>query len=201
MTASRSTSDDAVISGAKQAQPHAWRELYALVSGRLTGWLRTQSMLDPALDVDDLANEAWMIAARRIAEFTGDTDDFAGWMFVIARNLVVNANRRSMRRNTIPTDVDPRLLESEPVGDDSAVDVDATDWVRRLMSHLSPREYDVVALVDVAGLDMETTSRLLGISRTAVKVAHHRAMKRLQSVLASQSGGTTVGQGRNAGGW
>ena len=73
----------------------AWRELYAALGGRIVGWLRSQPTLDSPLDAEDLANEAWLTAARRIAEFNGSTDDFAGWIFVIARNLALNTARRS----------------------------------------------------------------------------------------------------------
>jgi RNA polymerase sigma-70 factor (ECF subfamily) len=191
MAAHRSRRDDAVISAAKRGDAGAWRDLYGRLGGRLTGWLNTQSMLDPALDVDDLANETWSIAARKIAEFTGDGDDFAGWIFVIARNLTVNANRRSRRRDTFPTELDPRQLVRWDVHPDLTDEVVSNDVVRRLMSRLSPREYDVVALVDVAGLDIESASELLGLSRTAVKVAHHRAMKRLQAALSEDATSAT----------
>ena len=177
------TSDDAVIAAAKTGDPAAWRELYRRVGGRLYGWLGAQAMLDPAIDADDVANETWLTAARRIHEFAGDIDGFAGWLFVIARNLTTNVNRRSLRRGTTPIDTDPRQLVGESLDTDEGAIVDAADWARRLMSHLSGREYEVVALVDIACLDIATAAQVLGMSRTAVRVAHHRAMRRLRTVL------------------
>jgi RNA polymerase sigma-70 factor (ECF subfamily) len=150
--------DDEVVAAAKRGDPDAWRVLYTAVAARLMGWLRTQSMLDPALDADDIANESWLVAARRMSSFQGSTDDFAGWLFVIARNQIVNTNRRSIRRSTMPTDNDPRLLSDAPFTVDTQSDSDGGDDVRRLLSLLKPRERDVVACIDIMGLDIETTA-------------------------------------------
>jgi RNA polymerase sigma-70 factor (ECF subfamily) len=175
--------DDAVIAAAKSGDETAWRELYDTLGGRLIGCLRSQQTRDSATDAEDLASEAWMTAARRISEFHGTTDDFAGWIFVIARNVLVNTGRRSTRRATTPTSLDPReLVDDLPTNDETALVADR-DWIRRLLDVLSPREREVVACIDIAGLDVATTSSVLGIGRSAVKVAHHRALKRLHKIL------------------
>ena len=177
--------DDAVITAAKSGDEGAWRELYAALGGRLVGWLRSQPTLDSALDAEDLASETWLTAARRVNEFNGSTDDFAGWIFVIARNLALNTGRRSIRRATTPTPLDPREFVTEQTTSDEGAEVDSREWIRQLLDCLSSRERDVVACIDVAGLDVATTSRVLGIGRSAVRVAHHRAMKRLHAHLTA----------------
>ena len=177
--------DDDVVRAAKDGDPAAWRALYDAIAGRLVGWLRSQQTADAAVDADDIASEAWLAAARRIGEFTGSADDFAGWLFVVARNVKTNANRRSARRATMPTDLDPRLLVRHGAPDDMAV-VDAADWIRQLLSHLPARERDVVAAIDVAGLDIASTSQLLRMSRTAVRSAHYRGRRRLAAIVADE---------------
>jgi RNA polymerase sigma-70 factor, ECF subfamily len=178
--------DDAVIRAAKAGDPLAWRSLYADVDGRLVGWLRSQQSSDAAIDADDVASEAWMTAARRIAEFSGTADDFAGWIFVIARNIRANAHRRGVRRATHPTDADPRLLVRTAAPDDTEA-VDAADWIRRTLAILSDRERDVVAAIDIAGLDIAAGGRLLSMSRTAVRSAHYRARRRLAARLEEEA--------------
>lgn len=192
--------DDALVAAAKAGDPLAWRSLYEQVGGRLIGWLRTQAHLDGASDADDVANEAWFVAARRISEFVGTADDFAGWLFVIARNLTANANRRAMRRSTFPTDLDPRELVLDPGTADEGAVSDAREWTQQLLAQLPKRERDVVACIDVAGLDIEATSKVLGVSRPAVRVAHHRALKRLRSVLDSRAESGGAGPGESAAG-
>ena len=174
----RSDVDDDVIRAAKGGDPAAWRALYDAIAGRLVGWLRSQPNLDAALDADDVASEAWLAAARRIGEFTGTADDFAGWLFVVARNMMANANRRSVRRATLPTEIDPRLLVRNDSPDETSV-IEAAEWIRQTLSPLATRERHVIAAIDVAGLDTAATSRLLGISRSAVRSAHYRGRRRL----------------------
>jgi RNA polymerase sigma-70 factor (ECF subfamily) len=181
-----SSADHPLVAAAKRGDASAWRELYEQVGGRLFGWLRAQSLLDSAQDADDLASEAWLVAAGKIHAFAGGLDEFTSWIFVIGRNLVVNANRRARRRGTVPTDVDPRLLTSR-VDDarDAYAEAASGEWVRGVLSLLSPRERDVVAAIDVAGLDVASTCVVLGISPSAVRVAHHRAIRRLATILSA----------------
>ena len=125
---------------------------------------------------EDLCAETWLTAARRISEFSGTEEDFAGWLFGIARRLSANAHRRSRRRGTDPA-ADP-LVPGSVAGPEA--DLVGREAVTRALAGLSRRERDVVACIDVVGLDVESTARALGLSSVAVRVAHHRGLKRLR---------------------
>jgi RNA polymerase sigma-70 factor (ECF subfamily) len=56
--------------------------------------------------------------------------------------------------------------------------------VVRTLATLPPRERDVVGCRDVVGLDVEATATALGISSVAVRVAHHRGLRRLRDAAA-----------------
>lgn len=170
------TADDELIQRAKRGDSTAWRELYRAHAGRLVVWLRTRPSGDAAVAPEDLAAEAWLTAAEKIADFKGTGEQFAGWLFGIARNLHANAVRRSQRRGTQPA------AEPEPTTalDGPEPELVARDWVNRALAGLPPRERDVVACIDVVGLDVESTARALGISSVAVRVARHRGLARLR---------------------
>lgn len=53
--------------------------------------------------VDDLAQEALVIAYERMADFD-ETRDFGAWVRGIARNLVINERRKDARRKRILSD-------------------------------------------------------------------------------------------------
>jgi RNA polymerase sigma-70 factor (ECF subfamily) len=181
--------DDALVRRAKAGDQEAWGALYAAHAGRLVTWLRSLPTGDAASDCEDLAAEAWLTAARRISDFTGDASDFAGWLFGIARHLVWNQRRRSGRRGTVPYAVD--LAEPGMWGtseDTAAANAVGVDLTRRLLSLLPAREAEVVACLDVVGLDVGTVSAALGISRTAVRVAHHRALSKLRKLVPAAEG-------------
>ncbi|WP_165372478.1 RNA polymerase sigma factor [Nocardioides iriomotensis] len=172
-----------VVERARAGDAEAWRLLYDAYAGRLLVWLHTLGTGDVAAAAEDVAAEVWLTAARRIGSFRGDEQAFAGWLFGIGRHHVANVRRRSRRRATTPSDA-PSVDESWGVVDDVALTVVARDDVARLLALLPPREAEVVAAIDVAGLDAATTAAALGISPTAVRVARHRALGRLRTHLA-----------------
>lgn len=175
---------DDVVERARAGDEAAWGQLYAAHAGRLVTWLRSLPTGDAASDCEDVAAETWLTAARRIGEFSGDGSDFAGWLFGIARHLVWNQRRRTGRRATRPYAVD--LAEPGMWGvsdDETPVAALGLDAVRRVLAQLPTREAEVVACLDVVGLDVAGAAAALGISRTAVRVAHHRALTRLRRVL------------------
>ncbi len=173
------SADDDLVHAAKQGEPQAWRQLYRAHAGRLVAWLGARPAADAAYDPEDIAAEAWLTAAEKIASFTGTSDEFAGWLFGISRKLASNSQRKSRRRATYPAEMlpEPRLAEMSTGPEPQLV---STDWVHRLLATLPPREREVVACLDVAQFDVATTARILDMTQVAVRVAHHRAMKRLR---------------------
>jgi RNA polymerase sigma-70 factor (ECF subfamily) len=177
--------DDDTIRRAKAGEPGAWRELYVSHAGRLVVWLRSMPNADVATSPDDLAGEAWLIAAEKIGEFEGTESEFAGWLFGVGRHLAFNARRRSSRRATDPTASDAEELDS-PVADSSDQVADL-DWIRSVLDRLPQREREVVSCLDVVGLDVAATALALGLSRTAVRVAHHRGLARLRRLVPDRA--------------
>jgi RNA polymerase sigma-70 factor (ECF subfamily) len=174
--------DDHTIAGAKNGDHLAWHALYTAHAGRLLVWLRTLPSGDAGVAPEDLAAEAWLTAARKIADFQGSSADFAGWLFGIARLQARNAERRSSRRRTSPATTETLDLTHAahaPAADDVA---GSESWVSWLLSHLPERERQVVACLEVVGLDVASTAAALGMSGSAVRVAHHRALKRLRTL-------------------
>ena len=174
---------DDLIARAKQGDEGAWRDLYDANAGRLILWLRSRPSGDAAVAYDDIAAEAWLTAAQRIADFSGNGSDFAGWLFGIARNVVLNATRRSTRRATFPAPMDDPDGGDPMVNPDPYTHIDGADWTRRLLADLPPREAEVVACIDVVGLDVAATSQVLGITAAAVRVSRSRGLRRLRRFL------------------
>ena len=187
----RSSSDDDVVTRAKDGDQDAWRALYTAHASRLLVWLRSTSSGDAAVDNDDIAAAAWMTAARRVADFTGTTSDFGGWLFVIARNIAVNTRTRSIRRATTPDD--GSAIDARTAQPDWSSGVDASEWARSLLKLLPRRQAEVIACIDIVGFDVPTTAVILDINDTAVRVARHRGLRRLRAELTAAM---TTGPGR-----
>ena len=168
-----------LVERARVGDPEAWRELYESLTGRLTVWLRTRPSGDSAVSAEDLVAETWLVAAQRIVHFTGGHDDFAAWLFGIARNLAVNTRRRSLRRRT-----DPHAVAGEThwgIQETPTAQVDGTDWVRRTLADASsPRGRGAGLHGGGRAGRRSPTATLLGISTTAVRVARHRGLSKLR---------------------
>lgn len=173
------TTDDEVVAAAKQGDSDAWRELYRAHASRLLLWLRTRSSGDES--PEDIASSAWLVAAEKIASFHGTSDDFAGWLFGIARNLAGNARRRAARRDQVS--LGDRGPATQP-GPESALS--DSDWARRLLATLPERERDVVTCREVLDMDVASTAAALDVSTVAVRVAHHRGLRRLRNRVVTE---------------
>lgn len=180
------SADGAIIRRAKSGDPGAWHELYRAHAGRLVVWLGTLPTGDASVSGEDLAAEAWLTAAQKISTFHGSSSEFAGWLFGIARNLARNTRRRSLRRATDPVG-DGHVATVATAG--AHQDVEDQAWVSWVLSHLPDREREVLSCTEVVGLDVAGTAVALGMSPAAVRVARHRALRRLRSL-----GSRAVGQ-------
>ena len=178
--------DGPLVSAARDGDEAAWRELYGRHARRLEAWLASLPAGDPSASPEDVAAEAWLTAAGKIGEFSGSDDDFGGWLFTIARLTLANRRRTAQRRRTDPREPDPADVAWGVAESPEAAVVGQAE-TRRLLSLLSPREAEVVACLEVAGLDVATTARALDMSATAVRVARHRALRRLRALLAADS--------------
>ena len=176
------TADDDTVARAKDGDHEAWRARYVAHAGRRLVWLRTLPSGDAGVAAEDLASDTWLTAATRIADFRGSSSEFAGWLFGIARLQARNAERRSRRRMTSPATTATLEVSTRVQAPDAGTAPESEGWVTWLLSHLPERERQVVACLDVVGLDVATTAAALDMKTTAVRVAHHRGLRRLRSL-------------------
>lgn len=172
--------DDPTVASAKAGDPDAWHALYVTHAGRLLLWLRARQPVDGAVSAEDVASETWLVAARRVHHFHGTSEEFAGWLFGIGRKVSANQVRRGARRLNATLDDGEHAGPGEaPVDPQDAVS--GLDWVRGELARLPRRERDVLACMEVIGLDVAGTAQALGMTSVAVRVSRHRALKRLRS--------------------
>ena len=119
--------------------------------------------------VDDLAQEAFIIAYRRLHEFEPGTD-FGKWLRSIARYLVANERRKEIRHSRLlPFAVVDALLEHEP---ESAVETsDNQLWpaMRECVDQLPPRSRELLQRRYAADENATTLARRLGMNADAVR--------------------------------
>jgi RNA polymerase sigma-70 factor (ECF subfamily) len=79
----------------------AWRVLYDEAFDGLSRYVRwrTGTMRDVA---EEIVQETWLIAVRRIKGFDPEQGSFLGWLRAIAANLLLNNLKKRTRRNERP---------------------------------------------------------------------------------------------------
>lgn len=172
--------DGHLVERARAGDAAAWASLYRAHAGRLVVWLDHVGPRDSAASAEDLAADAWLTAAEKIHGFRGGDDAFAGWLFGIARNHARNAVRRLARRQTAPVGGIEETLVLRAMVPALDARVAGDDWVRGALALLPEREREVIACIDVVGLDNAGAAAALGISAAAVRVARHRGLTRLR---------------------
>ena len=173
---------EAVLPAAKAGGEWALAILYRRHDPAVRRYLRAKA----GQDADDIASQTWLDVARNLNGFDGDEDSFRGWVFTIARRRLIDHGRRRARRREQPAE---DLGQFRP----DAVDVDAADLAvgalagedaaRRIVELLPPDQAEIVLLRVVGGLDVAAVAAITGKRAGAVRVAHHRALKRLAAAL------------------
>jgi len=171
----------AVLDGARAGAPWAVAALFEDLQPRLLRYLRSRDR-DAA---EDIAAEVWEAIARGIRSFDGDEAGFRGWAFTIARRRLIDARRRTARRQTAVSATETfDGLPAVDVTDVEAIErLSAEDAVTLITATLSEEQADVVLLRVVAGVDTAAVAEMMQRTETWVRVTQHRALKKLAETL------------------
>jgi RNA polymerase sigma-70 factor (ECF subfamily) len=120
--------------------------------------------------VDDLAQEAFIVAYRRFHEFEPGTD-FGKWLRGIARRLLANERRKEARHSRLlPFAVADMLLRHEPGHHTAALKFDELlPALRECVGQLPPRSRDLLHRRYAENENAVTLARRLRIKADAVR--------------------------------
>jgi RNA polymerase sigma-70 factor (ECF subfamily) len=154
----------AVIAGDHDAFSRLYAGYVRLVHAILLGRV-------PHRDVDDLVQEVFIAAYRRIGELR-DPAAFGGWIATIARNRATDYLRHSREQVQLPDEL--------PGGDPIEAETMAVlDIVRKL-----PEAYrDTLLMRLVEGMSGAEIAERSGLTPASVRVNLHRGMKLLREQL------------------
>ncbi len=158
----------------KADQQARFRDVYESHYGSVLAYALRR--IDPAA-AEDIAAETFLISWRR---FEALPEDPLPWLLTVARNLLANHRRGSVRRDVALS----RLRsESTPVHRDVADQIAARAEVLDAFQRLSERDQEALALVAWEGLTSDRAAQVLGCSVGAFWVRLHRARRRLAREL------------------
>jgi RNA polymerase sigma-70 factor (ECF subfamily) len=136
-------------------------------------------LMGPVPEVEDLVQEVFVIACRRIGTFRGDAKP-STWLYGIARNVVRNHRRRSkIRKFFLAEDTDEidRAPAPEPTPLEEAERREREELVYRVLDGMKEKYRTVLILFELEGLDGKEIAERLSIKEATVWVQLHRARK------------------------
>jgi RNA polymerase sigma-70 factor (ECF subfamily) len=164
-----------LVARARTGDEEAWVLLYRQVHPGLYAFARRRLWTHD--DAVDAVNETMARAVASLASFRDLDGAFAGWLFGILRNVVMNLQRAAAR--PVPTEAEvatPDALEPLLAGEDA-------DELRAAFAQLTPADRELLELRVVAGLSADEVATALGRSPGAVRMAQSRALARLRELL------------------
>jgi RNA polymerase sigma-70 factor (ECF subfamily) len=162
-------------------------ELYRRLAPAVLGYLRAQGAADP----EDLMGEVFLHVVRDLGRFRGNDAAVRAWVFRIARNRLIDDQRRRRRRPLVLRAVVPEHPDGRAAAESPGLD----PALLAALGDLTPEQRQVVTLRFVADLPIRDVARILHRRPGAVKALQNRAMARLAGALAvdGRQGGAATG--------
>jgi RNA polymerase sigma-70 factor (ECF subfamily) len=138
-----------------------------------------QGMADQG-DCDDLLHDLFLRLLRQGGGFC-QVDNARAWLFQVARNLVIDYQRRLRPEDELPEELYEAALEAAPV-DDLARCLPAA------LAQLSEEDRDILLRCDLEGMPQAVFATQHGLTLPGAKSRIQRARQRLRQALLQHCG-------------
>jgi RNA polymerase sigma-70 factor (ECF subfamily) len=136
----------------------------------------------------DVAQEVCMAVLSALSTYEERGLPFEAFVYRIASRKLADAQRGTMQGPTLVADLPDRVDEA-PGPEAQAVRRSEVDLALRLMSQLSEQHREILTLRVAVGLTADETAAALDLTPGAVRVAQHRSLNRLRSMVAEAEAG------------
>ena len=132
---------------------------------------------------EDAASETFAKVVRELGRFKWRGAGFEGWLFRIARNVIVDMQRRGGREMPAAEIAEPAEASQEGLPEDTLVNVESAVELRALLDRLPPEQREVLLLRFGAGLDTNETGRAMDRNANAVRQLQLRALRNVRAMI------------------
>lgn len=135
-----------------------------------------------ASDVEDVLQET-LIAVHKARHTYDGERPLMPWLFAIAQFRITDHLRKlyAGRRETVDVDeIADTLADASVSVTESTADA---EYMNALLQYIPEREKRILTMMHVEGYSAKETGKRLGMKESAVKVAAHRAIKKIREKL------------------
>lgn len=171
------------IARAREGDPHAIRELHDAYGDPVRRYC--YSRLGDLEAANDCVQEVFICIWKgaKNFEYRGDLS-FTAWLYTIANNVLVSFIRKRKRTQQVP--LTPELNLTDQKSFDTARTICDRLALRQAISQLTVEQQQVITLKFFVGMSNLEIAEAVGRTEGAVKALQHRAINRLQHMLAGE---------------
>ncbi|MEA2193610.1 MAG: hypothetical protein QOG42_44 [Solirubrobacteraceae bacterium] len=185
VAADRETDDLDLVAAVRAGDDRAFEVLFRRYQPRIAAYVG--GMVRDHGRAEDITQEVFMAALRRLREEDAREILFRPWIYEIAKNKCIDAYRRGRHAAEVSFDAHDqvgaadhgRLAEPTPTPDAAVEGKLAFDNLRGAFGGLSEAHHDILVMREFEGLSYREIGERLGMSRAAVESTLFRARKRL----------------------
>lgn len=181
---SRTAGRDVRFEQARAAEALSPRARFQGLVERHEGRLRrlAYGVLADKSRVDDVLQEAFIRAYRKLPDRFESERQEAAWLYRIVYRCCLNELRSARRRRDLPAEPDVEVAATSTEPSESM-------WVAGALAELPADQRAVVLLVDLLGFDYEAAALVLRAPRGTVAWRLNVARSRLRELLGEECGG------------
>ncbi len=158
----------------------AFKQLYQQYADTIYGvaftYTKSQEVSEEV--VQDVFLKIW-IGRESLVEI----DQFSNYIFIIARNHVINYLQKKVRERKYLKDLPGYFKENNMTPEGELVFKESNALLEKAISHLPPRQKVIYQLVRVQGMKLKEVSARLGLTRNTVRNHLGRAEKYIQAFM------------------
>ena len=168
-----------LMARAQDGDAHAYRRLLTAIVPYIRSLSR--QILKNSADVEDAMQDV-LIAIHSVRATYDPKRPFGPWLKTVARRRIADKARQNSRRRLREAELctDMQNLSAEPT---PAQENQQLDDLETLIQQLPRREAQALRLTRIEGLSLSDAAASSGLTVGAVKVALHRAISRLKSIV------------------
>jgi len=176
----RELSDEALVERTQAGEVEAFSELARrheqTVYNLALRFMRNHSL------AEDMAQEAFLNAFRKIRKFRGDAR-FSTWLYRIVCNTCLSELQKRKRRGELSATMEVGLPETP---DRAAIHADEAELIRRCVAQLPKRYAQAITLYYLKDCSYDEAAEIMEVPQGTLKTWMHRARRHLRDIVGKE---------------
>lgn len=154
---------------------HTWKPLYQYI------YYKVQNREE----AEDIVQETYVRAIPYLQKGKVNSDKYINFLKTVALNVIRDLWRKQKRKG-FPVTIDSFEISSEQEDSPEQISMGRL-FIEKALYELNENERAIIELRIIRGYSVRDTAKILNKTESAIKVAQHRALKKLSEKLKTQS--------------